>query len=238
MSFGGCMPLWLRKFSFLRPENALNVQIYKYLWVLGVACLLAWEKLAFCDLKMLNFRPYFSLNEYISIHNDFGGCTTACLRKFCILVRYTSFISGCFFFLNLNVYVISMISRQGRIQPLERGGGKLLTEHGGPRGWLPGGVLGDEASWQGLQGGSAPLPREILHFWAQFARFGAYFLRTWSWKPLDLFPIKMLFFLIMVGLYENGSFILLTLVPPRVPHIAGLHIILSLQVFCCPNLFF
>ena len=28
----------------------------------------------------------------------------------------------------------------------------------------------------------------------------------------------MLFFLIMVGLYENGSFILLTLVPPRVPH--------------------
>ena len=48
----------------------------------------------------------------------------------------------------------------------------------------------------------------------------------------------MLFFLIMVGLYENGSFILLTLVPPRVPHIAGLHIILSLQVFCCPNLFF
>ena len=42
----------------------------------------------------------------------------------------------------------------------------------------------------------------------------------------------------MVGQYENGSFILLTLVPPRVPHLARLHIILSLQVFCCPDLFF
>ena len=42
----------------------------------------------------------------------------------------------------------------------------------------------------------------------------------------------------MVGLYENGSFILLTLVPPRVPHIARLHIILPLQVFRCPDLFF
>ena len=35
---------------------------------------------------------------------------------------------------------------------------------------------------------------EILHFWAQFARFGAYFLPTLYWKSLDLFPIKMLFF--------------------------------------------
>ena len=37
--------------------------------------------------------------------------------------------------------------------------------------------------------------------------------------------------------YENGSFILFTLVPHRVPFIAHLHIILSLQVFHCPDLF-
>ena len=41
----------------------------------------------------------------------------------------------------------------------------------------------------------------------------------------------------MVAQFENGSFILLMLVPPRVPHIARLHIILSLQVFGCPDLF-
>ena len=37
--------------------------------------------------------------------------------------------------------------------------------------------------------------------------------------------------------YENGSFILFTLVPYQVPFIAHLHIILSLQVFHCPDLF-
>ena len=30
---------------------------------------------------------------------------------------------------------------------------------------------GGRAPWWGLQGGSAPLRREILHFWTQFARF-------------------------------------------------------------------
>ena len=64
-------------------------------------------------------------------------------------------------------------------------GPKLLTEHGGP---------GDRALGVGLQGCSAPLPREILHFWAQFVQFGAYFLPTLYWKYLDLFPMKILYF--------------------------------------------
>ena len=64
------------------------------------------------------------------------------------------------------------------------GGPKLLTDDGGSRGLAP---------WRELQGGSAPLRREILHFWTQFARFGAYFLPTFYWKSLDLFPIKVFF---------------------------------------------
>ena len=48
--------------------------------MMGVTCLLAGENFAFCDLKMLNFMPYFSLD--VSIHNDLGGCTTTCLRNF------------------------------------------------------------------------------------------------------------------------------------------------------------
>ena len=62
--------------------------------------------------------------------------------------------------------------------------------------------------------------REILNFWTQFARFGAYFLPTSYWKSLDLFPMKVFFFFFLnygIGLYKNGSFIVFTLVPPRVP---------------------
>ena len=51
-------------------------------------------------------------------------------------------------------------------------------------------------------------PGEILHFWTQFVRFGAYFLPTLYGKPLYLFPIKMLsivFFLIMLSLWKRES---------------------------------
>ena len=91
-----------------------------------------------------------------------------------------------------------------------KGGPKLLINDGCSRGLAP---------WRGLQGGRAPLRREILNFWTQFARFGAYFLPTSYWKSLDLFPIKVFFFLLNygIGLYKNGSFIVFTLVPPRVP---------------------
>ena len=78
---------------------------------------------------------------------------------------------------------------QGRIQPLERGGPKLLTNDGGYRGL---------ASWRGLQGGRAPLRWEILNFWTQFARFVAYFLPTSYWKSHDLFPIKVFFFFVFL----------------------------------------
>ena len=92
---------------------------------------------------------------------------------------------------------------------------------GVPRGWPPGGGPGGRAPWRGLQGGRAPLRREILNFWTQFVRFGAYFLPTSYWKSLDLFPIKVIFFFFLlnygIGLYKNGSFIVFTLVPPRVP---------------------
>ena len=90
---------------------------------------------------------------------------------------------------------------------------------GVPGGWPPGGGPGGRAPWRGLQGGRAPLRREILNFWTQFAQFGAYFLPTSYWKSLDLFPIKVFFFFLNygIGLYKNGSFIVFTLVPPRVP---------------------
>ena len=100
---------------------------------------------------------------------------------------------------------------------------------GVPGGWPPGGSPGGRSPWLGLQGGSTPLCREILNFWTQFAWFGAYFLPTLYWKSLYLFPIKVLFFFNFfflnygIGLYENGSFILLTLVPPRAR--LGLYII-------------
>ena len=64
---------------------------------------------------------------------------------------------------------------------------------GGPICWPMMGVPGGRALWRGLQGGSAPLHREILNFWTQFARFGAYFLPTLYWKSLDLFPVKVFF---------------------------------------------
>ena len=112
---------------------------------------------------------------------------------------------------------------QGRIQPLERGGAKLLTNDGGSRGLAP---------WRGLQGGRAPLRREILNFWTQFAQFSAYFLPTSYWKSLDLFPIKVVFFLnYAIGLYKNGSFIVFTLVPPRVPQGVLLRPIIGLYYF-------
>ena len=92
---------------------------------------------------------------------------------------------------------------------------------GVPGGWPPGGGPGGRAPWRGLQGGRAPLRREILNFWTQFMRFGAYFLPTSYWKSLELFPIKVVFFFFFfnygIGLYKNGSFIVFTLVPPRVP---------------------
>ena len=94
-----------------------------------------------------------------------------------------------------------------------KGGPKLLINDGGSRGLAP---------WRGLQGGRAPLRREILNFWTQFARFGAYFLPTSYWKSLDLFAIKVFFFFFFllnygIGLYKNGLFIVFMLAPPRVP---------------------
>ena len=73
-----------------------------------------------------------------------------------------------------------------------KGGPKLLTNDGGSRGLAP---------WRGLC---------ILHVAA---------MRN---KSLDLFPIKVFFFFFFffnygIGLYKNGSFIVFTLVPPRVP---------------------
>ena len=93
-----------------------------------------------------------------------------------------------------------------------KGGPNCWPITGVPWGWPPGGG----------PGGRAPLRREILNFWTQFARFGAYFLPTSYWKSLDLFPIKVFFFFFFflnygIGLYKNGSFIVFTLVPPRVP---------------------
>ena len=60
-----------------------------------------------------------------------------------------------------------LICRGGSIR-WKGGEPKLLTEDWGSR------VL---ASWRGLQGG-----REILHFWTQFARLGAYFLSNITLK--------------------------------------------------------
>ena len=111
---------------------------------------------------------------------------------------------------------------QGRIQPLERGGGQIVNQWWGFQGAGPlVGVQGAEPPG-GLQGGRAPLRREILNFWTQFTRFGANFLPTSYWKSLDLFPIKVVFCCCFflnygIGLYKNGSFIVFTLVPPRVP---------------------
>ena len=82
---------------------------------------------------------------------------------------------------------------------------------GVPGAWPPGGGPGVARG---------QMRREILNFWTQFARFGAYFLPTSYWKSLDLFPIKMFFFFLLnygIGLYKNGSSIVFTLVPPRVP---------------------
>ena len=53
------------------------------------------------------------------------------------------------------------------------GGPKCWPMTGVPGGWPPGGGPGGRAPWWGLQGGRAPLRREILDFWTQFARFGA-----------------------------------------------------------------
>ena len=112
-----------------------------------------------------------------------------------------------------------------RVDPAAGKGPKLSTDHGGP---------GDRAPLRGLQGSSAPLRREILHFWAQFARFGAYLLPTLHWKSLDIFPIKMLFFFnydrIKLAIYPAHAN------PSSSPSYSRLHIILSLQAFCCPNL--
>ena len=101
------------------------------------------------------------------------------------------------------------------------GGPNFRPMTGVPGGWPPGGGPGGRAPWRGLQGGRAPLRRKILNFWTQFARFGAYFLPTSYWKSLDLFSIKVFFFFFFlnygIGLYKNGSFIVFTPVPPRVP---------------------
>ena len=90
----------------------------------------------------------------------------------------------------------------------------------------------------GVPGGRAPLRREILNFWTQVARFGAYFSPTSYWKSLDLFPIKAFFFFFFffflnygIGLYKNGSFIVFTLVPPRVPQGVLLRPIIGLYYF-------
>ena len=68
----------------------------------GVSCLLSQETLAICDINMLNFRPYFSLNVYVNYiilgvvrslaYENFAFvelkmlnfCTSACPKKCCI----------------------------------------------------------------------------------------------------------------------------------------------------------
>ena len=113
------------------------------------------------------------------------------------------------------------MSNAGADPAAGKGGPKLLTNDGGSRGLAPWWGSRGQSPLGGLQGGRAPLRREILNFWTQFMRFGAYFLPTSYWKFLDLFPIKVVFFLFFlnygIGLYKNGSFIVFTLVPPRVP---------------------
>ena len=92
---------------------------------------------------------------------------------------------------------------------------KVREKNGGP---------GGSAPWRGLQGGRAPLPREILHFWTQFVRFGAYFLPTLYHVILKTslsisnknFKYRFFFFY-HVKPMKMGHFIY-PLVPPRVPH--------------------
>ena len=72
------------------------------------------------------------------------------------------------------------------------------------------GGRGGRGSLWGLQGGRAPLHRKILHFWAQFAWFGAYFFTHIKRKSLHLF----IFFYVE---YETDHFIY-PLVPLQVPH--------------------
>ena len=80
---------------------------------------------------------------------------------------------------------------------LKSGADPAAGKGGGPTCWPITGVPG---GWPpgGGPGGRAPLHREILNFWTQFARFGAYFLPTSYWKYLDLFPIKVFFVFMFV----------------------------------------
>ena len=45
---------------------------------MGLHACLAYEKFAFCDLKMLNFWPYFSLNVFVY---NLGDCTAPFRKK-------------------------------------------------------------------------------------------------------------------------------------------------------------
>ena len=126
---------------------------------------------------LINFLTYFISN---CIKGDVG------IKSYLLIISFTDKLkhgTSKLYYLCSPIHIICC--GQGRIQPLGRGGAKLLTNDGGSRGLAP---------WRGSQGGRAPLRREILNFWTQFAQFSAYFLPTSYWKSLDLFPIKVFFF--------------------------------------------
>ena len=121
------------------------------------------------------------------VHETYDTCRfvlnrTTILRLFYVYIKFRK-----------RSKVVSATLR-GRSSRWKGGGPNCWPMTGVPGGWPPGGGPGGRAPWRGLQGGRAPLRREILNFWTQFARFGAYFLPTSYWKSLDLFPIKVFFF--------------------------------------------
>ena len=94
--------------------------------------------------------------------------------------------------------------------PAGRGGGQIVDQRWGPN--PPGGGCKGQCS----------LPREILHFWTQFAPFGAGFLQHILRISWSISNKSVIFFLNYgIGIYEKWViYPAHTLVPPRVPHIA------------------
>ena len=99
------------------------------------------------------------------------------------------------------------------------GGAKLLTDNGGSRGLAPGRDRGGRAPLQGLQGDSSLWPLAQ----GNFAFLNSIFAIQFILFCQHLISNESVIFFNYgnIGLYENGSFILLTLVPPRVPHRAS-----------------
>ena len=143
-------------------------------------------------------KRVLSLLTHRIVYKSIGGARS---RQFLGIV-HEPFFKLCRFFtvsggwpLILKGITISFyLTPRGGSSRWKGGGPNCWPMTGVPGGWPPDGGPGGRAPWRGLQGGRAPLRREILNFWTQFARFGAYFLPTSYWKSLDLFPIKVVFF--------------------------------------------